>query len=111
MDRELIAYEVKEFARLVTDSAAIAYHINRVHRVSFTASDIDNIKRGFFPEVIMRQPVQIRVSDLMEGHLPLSQPLTTLNDNKIDPLFKALAEYHAKRSTGKDRLYWERLAA
>lgn len=111
MNRDLIAHEIKELSRMVSDTAAIANYINRVHGVNFAASDIENIQRGAFPEARVSQPVQIRVSGLMDGALPLSPPLKTTNDNGIDPLVKALASYHAKRTSGDLQAYWERLAA
>ena len=111
MNRDLIAHEIKELSNMVSDTAAIANYINRVHGVNFAAIDIENIKRGAFPEARVSIPVQIRVSGLMDGALPLSPPLTTTNDNGIDPLVQALASYHAKRTSGELQAYWERLAA
>lgn len=111
MSRDLIAHEVRELSRTVSDKAAIANHISLVHGVEYTASDVTKILSGKDPEPRLRSPVQVRVSDLMGGHLPLSPPLTTTNDNGVDPLAKALAAYHAKRTSGEVRAYWERLAA
>lgn len=93
MDRDLIAHEIKELSRMVSDTAAIANYINRVHGENFAARDIENIQRGAFPEARVSIPVQIRVSGLMDGALPLSRPLTTTNDNGVDPLAIACLEY------------------
>lgn len=111
MSRDLIAHEVEQLGRMVSDRVAIAAFVNKVHGTSYTAADIESIQRGIFPEAKLGYPVQVRVSDLMGGHLPLSPPLTTTNDNGVDPLAKALAAYHAKRTSGELRAYWERLAA
>lgn len=111
MSRDLIAHEVRELSRMVTDKAAIANHISKVHGVEYTASDIKKILTGKALQPRLRSPVQVRVSDLMVGDLRSSPPLTTTNDNGIDPLVKALASYHAKRTTGDLQAYWERLAA
>lgn len=105
---KLIAHEVKELSRLVSDTAAIAKYINRVHGTDFDATDIELFQQGKAP--IERRPVQVRLTKLMGDALPVSRPIST-NDNGSDPLLKALASYHAKRSEGKARLYWEKLAA
>lgn len=106
---KLIAHEVKELSRLVSDTTAIAKYINRVHGTDFDATDIELFQQGRAP--IERRPVQVRLTKLIGDALPVSPPLTTLNDNGVDPLAKALAAYHAKRTNGDLRAYWQRLAA
>lgn len=110
MDRKLAIYEAKQLARQVKDHAAVANFINKVHGANWQASDIDKIVMGIDPRHSIprsRAGVTVVVGD----PLPPSAPLTTTNDNGIDPLAKALFAYHAKRSTGKARLYWEKMAA
>lgn len=110
MNRKLAIYEAKQLARQVNDNVAVANFINKVHGTNWQANDVAKIRMDLDPrQSVPRNLAGVRV--VVGEALPLTPPLTTLNDNKIDPLFKALAEYHAKRSTGKDRLYWERLAA
>jgi hypothetical protein len=110
MSLALIAHEIEELARLVTDKAIIANFINKVHGTKYHASDIEKIQMGLHPtQSIPRSRAGVTVN--VGSHLPLTPPLTTTNDNGIDPLFKALASYHAKRTSGELKAYWERLAA
>lgn len=110
MDRKLAIYEAKQLARQVKDSAAVANFINKVHGTNWFACDIDKIVMGIDPRhSIPRSRAGLTVN--VGSHLPLSPPLKTTNDNGIDPLVKALANYHAKRTSGDLQAYWERLAA
>ena len=110
MSLALIAHEIDELARLVTDKAVIADFINKVHGTNYHASDISKIQMGLHPtQSIPRSRAGLTVN--VGNYLPLSPPLTTTNDNGIDPLVKALASYHAKRTTGDLQAYWARLAA
>lgn len=110
MDRKLAIYEAKQLGRQVKDNAVVANFINKVHGTNWDASDIAKILMDIDPRhSIPRARAGITVN-VGEPMLP-SPPLTTTNDNGVDPLAKALFAYHAKRATGKDRLYWEKLAA
>lgn len=110
MDRKLAIYEAKQLGRQVKDNAVVANFINKVHGTNWDASDIAKILMDIDPRhSIPRSRAGITV--VVGEPLPLSEPLTTTNDNGIDPLVKALAVYHAKRTTGDLRAYWQRLAA
>lgn len=110
MNRKLAIYEAKMLARQVKDHAAVANWVNKVHGANWQACDIDKIVMGIDPRHSIpraRAGVTVKVGEPLQP----SAPLTTTNDNGVDPLAKALAAYHAKRSTGDLRAYWERLAA
>lgn len=110
MNRKLAIYEAKQLARQVNDNVAVANFINKCHGTSWKASDIAKIRMDLDPrQSVPRNMAGVRV--VVGEALPLTPPLTTLNDNTIDPLLQALAAYHAKRSNGDLRAYWERLAA
>lgn len=108
-DLVLIAHEVKELARQVTDKAAIAYFINKVHGTNYHASDIEKIQLGIKPTASMpRNLAGVRV--VVGEPIAWTPPISTHKDGK-DPLVKALAQYHAKRTSGDLRAHWEALAA
>jgi hypothetical protein len=103
----LIAHEVKELARTVTDKAAIAQFINKVHGTKYHASDIKKIMLGLKPsDSIMRNPQAVRTSKLMAEPIAWARPIST-NVGGVDPLAVATNAYLAKYS-GKIR---EALAA
>ena len=107
----LIAHEVKELARMVTDKASIAQFVNKVHGTHYHASDIEKILLGKKPtDSIMRSPQAVRTSKLMLEPIAFTRPIST-NAGGGDPLVKALAKYHAKRTTGHVKAHWEAMAA
>lgn len=110
MNRELAIYEAKQLAVTVKDHAVVANFINKVHGTNWHVSDIEKILMGIDPVAsIPRVMAGVRV--VVGEALPSSAPLKTTNDNGVDPLAKALFAYHAKRTTGETKAYWERLAA
>lgn len=107
---ELIAHEIKELARSVKDSAILADFINKVHGTNYHGSDIEKIQMGLRPnQSVPRNMAGVKV--VVGDPLPAAPALTTLNDNGFDPLAKALAQYHAKRTSGPLRAHWEAMAA
>ena len=110
LNRKLAIYEAKQLARQVKDNAAVADFINKVHGTNWYASDIAKILMDIDPRHSIprsRAGVTVVVGDAIAP----TAPLTTLNDNGVDPLAQALFAYHAKRTNGDLQAYWARLAA
>ena len=103
-----ITYEVKSLAAMVEDRADIARHISAVHGVNYFASDIEKILLGIKPAGSI--PRALRQNKLMGDAIWFEKPLST-NQGGVDPLAKAIAQYHAKRTTGHVKAHWEALAA
>lgn len=87
----------------ISNDNDVVKHVKRMWGIEFAPQDIARIRRDMPGQFVTRAGVK--------EPLPLTAPLTTTNDNGFDPLAKALFAYHAKRSTGKTKAYWERLAA
>ena len=108
VDLVQITYEVKSLAAMVKDRADIARHISAVHGVNYFASDIEKILLGIKPTA--SAPRALRQNKLMGDAIWFEKPLST-NQDGVDPLAKALAKYHAKRTTGHVKAHWEAMAA
>ncbi len=103
-DAILIAHEVNELARMVSDKTAIAQFINKCHGTSYFASDIEKILLGIKPTNSM--PRALRQTKLMVEPITWSPPIST-NKSGVDPLAVAVNAY-LERNAGKIR---EALAA
>jgi len=113
-DLTLIAHEVRELARMVSDKASIAAFVNKVHGTAYHGSDIEKILLGIKPTAsvpqAIRYPNAVRQTAIMAEPIAWTPPISTRR-NGIDPLAKALAAYHAKRTSGAVKAHWEALAA
>lgn len=93
-DLELIAHEIKELSRMVTDKAAIAHFINKCHGTNYFASDIEKIQLGIKPtSSIPRNLAGVRV--IVGEPIAWSPPISTIRGG-TDPLAKACLEYGIK---------------
>ena len=86
----------------ITNDNDVIKHVKRMWGVELPLNDVARIRRDYTTGYA-------RKSD-DDKALPLAPPVSTHSAGR-DPLLKALASYHAKRSKGKARLYWEKLAA
>ena len=111
-DLTLIAHEIKELSRMVTDKAAFAHFINKVHGTNYFASDIEKIQIGIKPTAsIPRNLAGVRV--VVGEPISWSPPIST-NRGGTDPLAKALIQWGANNNglPGMTRaMCVERLAA
>ncbi len=92
-DAILIAHEVNELARMVSDKTAIAQFINKCHGTSYFASDIEKIILGIKPTASV--PRALRQTKLMAEPIAWTPPIRT-NKSGVDPLAVAVNSYLAK---------------
>jgi hypothetical protein len=98
-DLELIAHEVRELARMVSDKESIAAFINKCHGTAYHGSDIEKILLGIKPTAsvpqAIRYPNAVRQTAIMAEPIAWTPPISTRR-NGIDPLAKACLEYGVK---------------
>jgi len=107
-DLTIIAHEVKQLAPSVSTDT-IANFINKCHGTNYQDSDIEKLIAGIKPtaSVPRHHPItKIKA----EEPIAWTPPISTRR-NGIDPLAKALASYHAKRTKGAIRAHWEAMAS
>lgn len=91
-------------ATYITDRSAIASHISREFGKPYIAADIN---RMLEPHRLASKP---RPERTVGEPIAWERGFTTTRDG-IDPLVKAIAKYHAKRTDGAVKEHWEALAA
>lgn len=97
---ELIAHEVGELARMVSDKAAIANFVNKVHGTNYHGSDVEKILMGIKPTDSIprnRAPNAVRQTLLMAEPIAWTAPISTRKGG-TDPLLKALLTWGANNN-------------
>ena len=85
--------------RYLTDKGAVLAHINREYGTKYCMTDLSHALT-YYPATVKRRNTD-------EDALPLTPPISTHTGRGYDPLAIALFKYHAARTDGKEKQYWE----
>jgi hypothetical protein len=98
-----IRQKIYHLCSYITDRSAVVAHINREYATSYDISDIAQALT-YFPATKKRRNPH-------EDCLPLTPPVSTHDGRGYDPLAIALFKYHAERTEGEEKKYWQQQLA
>lgn len=98
-----IRHKVRHLCSYISDRRAVVAHINREYATSYGVGDIAHAL-AYFPATSKRRNPD-------EDALPLTPPISTHDGNGYDPLAIALFKYHAERTEGEEKKYWQQQLA
>jgi len=98
-----IRARVRHLCNYITDRSAVLAHINRDYGTSYKMSDLTHALT-YFPAARKRRNIE-------DDCLPLTPPVSTHDGRGYDPLAIALFKYHAERTEGEEKRYWEQQLA
>ena len=101
--RHDIKQKVRHLCGYITDRTAVLNHINRDFGTSYKMQDLE--------QALISLPKPRRKVFTEENALPLTPPVATHDGRGFDPLAIALFKYHAARTTGDQKRYWEQQLA
>jgi hypothetical protein len=94
-----IKVKIRHLCGYISDRSAVLNHINRDYGTSYKMRDLQ--------EALLSAPRTRRKEFTEENALPLTPPVSTHDGRGYDPLAIALFKYHAARTQGEQKRYWE----
>ena len=101
--RHDIKQKIRHLCGYISDRRAVLNHINRDYGTSYTMKDISHALTYF--------PTPRKKAHIDDNSLPLTPPVSTHDGRGYDPLAIALFKYHAARTEGEQKRYWEQQLA